>query len=782
MYLRILKKDLKRKKTMNAIVLVFILLAAMFIASSANNMFTVVTALDEYFELADVPDYWYMTTYEEEAERFRTFAGENGYGLKTVELIQIDPRDITVDGKHFEYDNSVVFSGTRGSKVFDRDGEEITQVGDGEIYIPAEIFFSEKNDFHEGSVIEIEFYGERKSFVLKGSTKDAMFGSSMMGMTRFLVSDRDLAFFDREGQTKYISLAVYSDAPDYMEKFGALNLRTVLNVDRGAIKMMYVMDMLIAAVVLVVSICLILISMVILRFTIHFTLSEEFREIGVMKAVGIPDRKIRRLYLVKYLAVSALGAGIGFVLSIPFGSLLIGSVSKNIILSGGNKRYINIVCAAGAAAAVVLFCYFCTRKIRRFSPIDAVRSGQSGERFRKKSMIQLSRVRFKPVVFMAVNDILSGMKKYFSMVLIFTLGLLLIIIPVNTINTLESDKLVALFSMADCDLAISQELLFSPNGKNEGMIYEKLGQAQEFLRENGIEAEVFQEILFRLNISYGGKKSSSLAFLGVGGVTADQYTYLEGTPPREKGEVALSYITADKIKADIGDMVEIDFGGQTRKFIVTAINQSMNNLGEGIRFYEGEEIDFDLAVGSFAIQIRYKDHPDQEAIKERKELLKQEYYDTEVYSAGEYISYMIGDVAEQLEGVKRLILGIILCINVLVALLMVKSFITKEKGEIATLKAIGFPNASLVAWQSLRIGIVLCVSILLGTLVSAPLSKLTVEPIFRMMGAYRIEFEIVPLEVYVVYPLTVLFATVLAAALGATQLRRISAAETSNIE
>jgi putative ABC transport system permease protein len=767
---------------MNAIVLIFIVLATMFIASSANNMLTVATALDEYFEMAEVPDYWYATPYKEEADRFSDFVKENGYGLSTVELIQIDPRDILVDGKCFEYSNSVVLSRTYGSKVFDKEEKEIVQVKDGEIYIPAEIFSSEKYNVREGTVIEITFGEEKKSFVLKNSTKDALFGSSMIGMTRFLISDRDFAFFDREGQTKFISLAVYSDDPDYMKKSSDLNFRTIMNMDRGGIKMMYIMDMLIAAVVLVVSLCLILISMVILRFTIHFTLSEEFREIGVMKAIGIPDFKIRGLYIVKYLAISTLGAGVGLGFSIPFGRLLIGSVSKNIILSGENKFYINILCAVATAGIVVLFCYFCTRKIRKFSPIDAVRSGQSGERFHKKSVVRLSQIHLTPVVFMAVNDILSGIKKYSSMVLIFTLGLLLILIPVNTINTLKSDGLMTLFNMADCDLVISQELLFSASGENKEMIDEKLEKVREVFQENKIEAEVFQEIMFRLNISYKGKKSSSLAFLGVGGISADRYTYLEGTPPRGEGEVALSYITADHIGATIGDTVEIDFGEQTRKFMVTAINQSMNNLGEGIRFYEGEKIDFDLAAGSFAIQILYKDNPDKETIQERKDLLKQEYRDTDVFSAGEYISYMIGDVAGQLEGVKSLILGIILCINILVALLMIKSFITKEKGEIAMLKAVGFSNTSLVTWQSLRIGIVLSVSILLGILVCSPLSKLTVQPIFRMMGAYSIEFEIVPLEVYVLYPLTVLFATVLAAVLGATQLRKISAAETSNIE
>ncbi len=38
MYWRILRKDLKRKKTMNFVLLLFILLAAMFIASGGGNM------------------------------------------------------------------------------------------------------------------------------------------------------------------------------------------------------------------------------------------------------------------------------------------------------------------------------------------------------------------------------------------------------------------------------------------------------------------------------------------------------------------------------------------------------------------------------------------------------------------------------------------------------------------------------------------------------------------------------------------------------------------------
>ena len=57
MYLNILKKDLKRKKAMNVILLIFIILATMFVSSSVNNILTISTALEDYFEAAGVPDY-----------------------------------------------------------------------------------------------------------------------------------------------------------------------------------------------------------------------------------------------------------------------------------------------------------------------------------------------------------------------------------------------------------------------------------------------------------------------------------------------------------------------------------------------------------------------------------------------------------------------------------------------------------------------------------------------------------------------------------------------------
>ena len=58
MFFRILKKDLKRKKVMNAILLCFILLATMFVASGiSSNVVSVMNGTDSYLDKAGIGDY-----------------------------------------------------------------------------------------------------------------------------------------------------------------------------------------------------------------------------------------------------------------------------------------------------------------------------------------------------------------------------------------------------------------------------------------------------------------------------------------------------------------------------------------------------------------------------------------------------------------------------------------------------------------------------------------------------------------------------------------------------
>lgn len=789
MYFRILSKDLKRKKTMNIILLLFIILAATFISSSVNNLIVITSAMDSFLKKAEISDYLVITIQDEQNDKAITdFISKNEYvkdWAKDENLYLVRDNIKMANGKEITMANTAFISSYRigQQKFFDSNNKEITSINDGEMYIPYKLM--ESNHLQPGDVLTLHSGDFSMDLTIKGNCKDAFLGSSMMGAVRIIVSDN--VYEKIKGGADFNKGIIYSvnasNLKAFEKEFNQMGFNFIVACNNSLVSFSYIMDMMIAGVLMVVSICLILISLVILRFTIVFTLSEEFREIGIMKAIGITAKKIRGLYIIKYLAISIIGTLVGFAFSIPFGTILIEPVSKNIIISSSTKGLIiSLLSASMIVAIVILFCYSCTRKVNKFSPIDAIRNGSNGERFNRKGFLNLSRNRLPAVLFMALNDILSGIRKYSVLIITFTIGIILIIGPINSINTLKSDKLVTSFGMVESDVYMVNENNFTEFRENgREYLTDFLTDIEDTLKQNDITALASCEMQFKYKISLKDSCVSSLSSQGTG-LSADQYTYTEGQPPEYTNEVAVTRVTAEKIGAEIGDTVKIKTGDTEKDYIVTALFQSMNSLGEGIRFSEKEKLDYSNAIANSAIQLRFTDDPSEKEINKRFDEIKKLYPKYEIENGGEYISNMMGDVAGQLEGVKQIIVVVIIMINLLVAVLMEKTFITKEKGEIGMLKSIGFSNAAIIQWQAIRIGIILLISTVLGALLSNPVEWISTAQIFKMMGASQIEFVIKPLEVYVMYPAIIFVVTMTVSILTALQVRKISAQETNNIE
>lgn len=783
MYLNILKKDLKRRKTMNIILLIFIVLAVVFIASSVRNLATVMTAMDDYIEKSGIPDYDAMLM--SDAEKMEQFANECEFvkSYKSSKYPMLSRETIKLNGQNIDYSNTIIVSGIENATInyFDKNNKQMTNVKNGEIYLTP--IGMKEFDAEIGDTITI-FNGDfSMDFTIAGVFKDILTNSPVVGMERLLVSDEDLRTLTEKLNTTFVY--EYGFEVDNIKQFESSLNKSGVNISfpvpRSLVKMMYFMDLVIAAVLILLSLCLIIISLILLKFTISFTINEEFREIGVMKAIGISKRKIRLLYIIKYFAISVVGGIIGFILSIPFGNMMLEQVSENIVMDSDGNILINILCSVLIVGLVIYMSFRATGKIKKMKPLEAIRNGATGERFRGKGLITMRKVSLRPITFMAINDLISKWKQFAIMTLTFIVGILLIIMPVNTVNTLTSDELATFFSMKKSDICMSKELMFTDSILKESMEAE-LEEIKNRLKENGMDTKIYQEIMFRMSASYEDNYCSSLAFQGIGDITAEEYTYLEGTPPRYTNEVAITHVIADKLDADIGDTITIYKGDEAKEYIVTAVFQSMNNSGEGIRFYENEELPFNKASGSFAVQIEFLDSPDNKEIEKRIDAISELYKDYKVESCGDYIDSMMGNISEQVDSLKGLILIIVLIINVLVAVLIEKTLLTKERGEIGMLKAIGFRNRSIIAWQTLRISIALLIGTIIGSVLGTPFSQVTSGQVFKMMGAMKIKFQVNVLEVYVCFPLIIFAATILASCITAFGIRKISASETSNIE
>ena len=789
MYLSVLKKDLKRKKAMNMVLLLFIILATMFVSSSVNNIINVTTALDNYFEMANVPDYFVATMNKNLSvdidETVGSASAVDRYAMENILFL-------SSDNFIFEDEDIVINCGTNlvqsdiGMNYFLSDGSILETVKPGEFYMTEGK--ADALGVDVGDRLTIELNGVSREFVLADKIKDALLGSNQLSITRYIISEEDFeCFLSAENTEEYYGgTLVYLYSSD-MEKVSTqikpIVDNSICTMDRAFMEFCYILDMIVVGVLLVVSIILIAIAFVVLRFTISFTLSEEFREIGVMKAIGIGNFRIRGLYLVKYMGLSVIGATIGFALSFPFGEMLMSVSSQSIIVGNQSPILINIFCTVLVVAVILLFCYECTDKVKKMTPIDAIRNGQTGERFRKKSLMSLGKSKLSVTSFLALNDIASSPKCYGIISLTFFLCLSLLLILSATVSTMNSDSLATTFGWADCDIYIDSKIgaeCILEDGHEK--LEKHLNNMEQILAQNDIPAKCYQETMFNLPVAFGENESNICIYQGTG-TTMDMYEYTAGTVPQNTDEIAITRIAADKLNANIGDTVTIKTIDGDKEYMITGFFQSMSMQGSGIRLHSDEYINYAQATGYVNTQIVFTDNPDSEEINWRMEEIQRIFPEYEnIETCAETVKDMLG-VADTLASVKSLIVILAIILAALITVLMERSFIAKEQGEIALMKAVGTRNGKIYAYHALRFLFVGIITVFIGEMFAMPLTHLCIDPIFKMMGMeLAVDYVINPVEMYIIFPIVILATTTVSAFLTSIYTRKIKSSDTANIE
>ena len=788
MYLNILKKDLKRKRAMNIILLLFMILATMFVASSVNNIINVTTALDSYFEMADAPDYAAAAMNKNlvvdidetvsQASAVDRYATENVLFLSSDNFIYGN-EDIVSKGSNLVHSDICM-------NYFLSDGSILETVRPGEFYMSEGE--ADARGIDVGDQLTIECNGARREFVLADKIKDALFGSKQMTLTRYIISEEDFEnFLSAENTEEYYGgtlVYIYSsDMETALPQIKPLVDNSALTMDRATMKFTYVFDMIVVGLLLMVSMILIIIAFVVLRFTISFTLSEEFREIGVMKAIGIGNFKIRGFYLVKYMGLSIIGAAVGLVLSFPFGKMLMSVSSQNIIVGNQSPVLVNIVCAVLVVAVILLFCYGCTGRVKKLTPIDAIRNGQTGERFRKKSLMSLGKSRLPMAPFLALNDMVSSPRRYGIITLTFFLCLSLLLILSATVSTMNSGSLAATFGWADCDIYLDSKIIAECMLEDGHEKLEKhIDEMEQTLAKHGIPAKCYQEMMFILPVSFGEDESNICIYQGTGS-TMDMYEYTAGTAPQNTDEIAITRIAADKLNATIGDTVTIKTIDGEKEYIISAFFQPMNMQGSGIRLHSDAYINYVQAAASVdGTQITFTDHPDSREIERRMEEIQRIFPDYEnIRTCAEATADMIG-IGGALDAVKSLVGVLTIVLAALITVLMERSFIAKEQGEIALMKAVGTRNGKIYAYHTFRFLFVGIMAVMIGEIFAMPLTHLCIDPIFQMMGMeLAVDYVTDPVEMYLIFPIVILATTTVSAFLTSLYTRKIKSSDTANM-
>ncbi len=793
MFFHILKRDLKRKKTMNVILLLFIILATMFLASSVGALLKISGAVDEFMEMSVVPDYFVLALADSKDDEIADFLEDNElvssydvtYAYNLLEE-DIEVLSCAQNPENSAYDRTDTLMlqafPEQMFKVFSEDGEEIT-LQSGEIAIPG--MEAKNNNLQVGDMLAIKVGQVKQEFKVAYIVKDCTFGTTYMGMKRLFISAEDFAKYEGQEGVPYLNIygANSDDITRFKKELSDRNFSIISSIDgKSTVARCYLFDKLTSGIFIVVSVCLILIAFMVLRFTIVFTLQEDYREIGIMKAIGVREKGIRLLYLVKYFVISVVGAAIGLCFSFPFGSMLLKNAMVNIVMNTTDGSFLlHLFCAVLVVAVVLFFCYTSAGKLKKFSAIEAIRNGSNGERYQANHHLHLwKKKKMRPVLFLAVNDIFSSLKRFGILIVTFCLGTMLILLPLSAVHTLQDDDIIYQFGMCPSDAYVDKgdiELYVVENGKE--LLLADLEIMRQTLKEHGLSAHIGVDVGC---VAAAYTKESEDSYSGFiyqeAGDWERSYVVLEGREPELENEIMVTDITMRDMGVSIGDTIYFKFSDGEREFVITGSFQTMMNMGEGFRVSRSFDMSGEILAGVFSIQVEADDMESDEVCQKLKEI----FPDYEVCNTRGFLEKMLGETLAQLDVIMDLIVALVLVINSLVTILMMKTMIHKERGDIALLKCMGFSRRSLKLWQTVRIGIVLVLAILIGTILSNLLAPYIMGPIFEMMGGSQIALKMNPLEAYVVYPLLLLTVTCLSAYLCASDIKKVDLKEVNSME
>ena len=785
MFWRILKKDLKRKKTMNIILLLFVILCSMFATAAVNNIIAVTGGIEHYFDAANVPDVTVMTLGENDA---RERIGE----LVCVKEMKTEHWLSVASSKSFKHNGKkldnfaniaqLISDSEMALNYFDENNNIIESVDKGCFYATAN--FLQDIDIKEGDKVELDVGDCHLTLKFMGRFKGALFNNSGGVYSPYLIiNSADYDYLDKDEATHIMNYKqLYIDTSDVDEiKELAKDYDRVFVSTREENKSIYLYDMLAAYILMIISVVLMFTAFVVLRFTIGFTISEEFREIGVMKAVGIDNGSIRSLYIVKYLVIAVVGTLIGYFCSVPLGDMMMKNVSENMVLGSKSGTLMGILSSGLVVIIILLFCYGCTRRVNKLSPIDAVRNGQTGERFRKRSLLCLGRVELPSTAFLSVNDVLSSPKQFSIITVVFTLCILLMTIMSNFALTLKSEKLLRFFDVPSSEAHIMDTEIMGEVMVDQSTHKQLIADTEKLLADNGMPGKCTMTIGAQHETSHGDK-TATINFRVIKGETNDTLHVDKGSTPQKTDEIAVTVGTLDNLGAEIGDRVTAVINDKEYEFIITGTFSTFVNSANAALLYKDFDLGHLAASNVMGVQIHFDGSPDKDRINQNIEKLRDLLETDKVYSTSDFINNFTG-MSDTLNAIKKIMMILTVIVTAMIVILMERSFIAKEKSEIALMKAVGVTDGSIAAQHTLRFVIASILACILSTAVLMPLSNVMMNWVGNMVGdvsGLKCDFD--PLEIFVICPAILIGVTVIGSYLTALYTKTIKASDTASIE
>lgn len=517
-------------------------------------------------------------------------------------------------------------------------------------------------------------------------------------------------------------------------------------------------DGMMIAVILLISVLVVAIAFICIRFTVLAKMEDEFREISVMKAIGLPLKDIKKLYLVKYVFIAVIGSILGFVFALLFQGVLV----ENIRLYMGdadNSHYGMILAIIGifiVCLVIISYVSLVLRQFRKISVTEALRFGTSQEKKQSVNRFTLSNNRlFSTNIFLGMKDVFTRKKLYLTNVMVFIFATFILIVPQNLQHTLSSKEFVQYMGIGDYDLHIQTITL----EESEKILLE-LKQDDDIKNYT-----VMTTSIYKMQTEDGQEENIKIE---LGDHSVFPIAYTKGRAPTTEDEISLSIIHAEELEKNVGDQLTLVINGVEKKLTISGIYSDITNGGKTAKALFPEQSD-EIIWSIISLELN-----DSAEVSSKAELYSKQFPFAKISDVDEYVNQTLGSTIDAVQKASYASMAIALVIAGLVALLFVKMLITKDSPSIAMLKAFGFSNLDIRRQYITRSILVLIIGIILGTILANTLGESLAGAMIASFGAATFEFIINPWLAYIIDPILLISVVVFATWTGTQHAGKIN--------
>lgn len=731
----IIKNDFIKNKAINMALLFFIIFSSMLAVMSVLMAVQTFTSISDLYKVAAPPHFLQMHKGDIDEAKINKFMSENKLVTysQIVNMLTVYGENINIVGNDYNYnlsdcrlDISLIKQNRTRDLLLDTNHKKVV-LKDGEVGVP--MLLKEQYHMEIGDHLILNINNTKKEFVIKEFILDSMMNSSMASSTRILISDTDFDALSNGSLKNEYLIEAYFDNSNDGETFKTLYQDAELPQNGQLVTYSIIFlisaltDIVTVFILFIVSILLILVAFICIRFTIMTALEEEINEIGTLKAIGLNFRDIRGIYFNKYKVLSLLGVVLGYVIALTSSSLFTGHISSTF----GNMKLNPLSLILGLVANFIVFilinhyCKKTLKKIKNITVIDALVNRNVFDKKKKSTKDGLYKSKKLSVNWlMGIREVLYGFKSWLIVLSVVSISIVMIMVPVNLLKTFESPEFITYMGSSQEDILIEIE--------NGDKLEAKYSDVKKILTNDPSINDYYEYKTIRVKVLNSDNVYTNMD-IDSGDNAGNGLKYLTGKAPEGKSEIAISYINSNEIKKVVGDTITILYDGKEHTFNISGVYQDVTSGGNTSKS-KYKFLTLPSNKYSFSVNLKDKNNVKNKS-SEWGEVLGE---GVNVDSMDEFINQTLGGVSKQLKTIVIVIIIIGSSLVMLITIMFLKLRLAKDFSEISILKAIGFSEGDIKKQYMIKVGGVSIMGIILGILLTNLIGESLVNVALSISG------------------------------------------------